>query len=209
MAQCYTTLDDNDLDHMFLQAPEVIQEVRSKGAVTDEFLDRLEIAKLPEGAHINRDSLVTWRQHAHVLSHDDSREKFINYLQMRADKNNPVLQLQLKQQNIAAKIVARETAASEKAAGVIREKVTKAAEKVAEKERRQALTPAQAKAEVLERKAESARRKVARVNESAERLRAALDIIGSRHIADENDNNFVNENDAMNENNFDEEYGII
>ena len=61
MAQCFTTMTPEDLDHMFLQAPEVIQQVWSNGAVTDELLDTLTIAKLSYGAHINRDSLVTWR----------------------------------------------------------------------------------------------------------------------------------------------------
>ena len=187
MAQCFTTMTPEDLDHMFLQAPEVIQQVRSNGAVTDELLDMLKIAKLSDGAHINRDSLVTWRQHAHVMSHVNSKAKFINYRQMRADRNNPALLLHLKQQEAAAKYVARETAAREKAAAVISERCLRAAEKVAEKERRQGLTPAEAKAEAVERKADCALKK-ARILESDERLRAALAVIGAEHLAEESDN---------------------
>ena len=187
MAQCYTKMSSKDLAHMFIHAPEVIQQVRSNGAVTDELLDTLKIAKLSGEAHINRDSLVTWRQHAHVLSHADSRAKFVDYLQMRADRNNPGLQLQLKQQELAAKFVARETAAREKAAAVISEREKRAAEKVAEKERRQSLTPAEAEAEAVERKAECARKKAAKVFETDERLRTALAVIGVQHVAEEND----------------------
>jgi hypothetical protein len=46
-AQCYSAIKDSDIDHMFAQAPEVIQQVRTNGAVTDELLDRLGIVKLP------------------------------------------------------------------------------------------------------------------------------------------------------------------
>lgn len=81
MAQCYSDISEDAMDHMFLHAPKVIAEVRSHGGVTDAFLDSLNIAKLPEGLRINRDDLVTWRQHAHVISHDDSRAKFVDYLQ--------------------------------------------------------------------------------------------------------------------------------
>jgi hypothetical protein len=86
MAQCYSTIKDSDIDHMFARAPEVIQSVRMNGAVTDKLLGRLGIVKLLNGAHINGDNLVTWRQHAHVMSHGNSKAKFVNYLQMRADK---------------------------------------------------------------------------------------------------------------------------
>ena len=187
MAQCYTTMTDEDLDHMFIHAPEVIQHVRSNGEVTDELLDTLKIVKLSGEAHINRDSLVTWRKHAHIMSHADSKAKFIDYLQMRADRNNPVLQLQLKQQEVAAKFVEREVAAREKAAAVISERALKAAEKVAEKVRRQSLTPAEAKAEAVEHKAECARKKAARILQSDERFREALAVASGQHVAEEDD----------------------
>ena len=125
MAQCYSEIPEEAIDDMFLHAPEVIARVRSHGAVTDAFFDELGIFKLPEGAHINRDALVTWRQHAHVMSHTDSRAKFVDYLQMRADRNNPTLQLQLKANEKAAKLLMRETAAREKAEVAARDKATR------------------------------------------------------------------------------------
>jgi hypothetical protein len=161
MAQCYSDITEDAMDHMFLHAPEVIARVRSHGAVTDVFLDELGIVKLPEGSHINRDALVTWRQHAHVMSHTDSRAKFVDYLQMRADRNNPALQLQLKEAEKAAKTLARETAAREKAEVAAREKAERESQKAAEKERRQRLSPAQKKAEIAQRKVEVAQRKAA------------------------------------------------
>lgn len=60
MAQCYSFIPEPDMDRMFLHAPEVIAKVRSDGRVTDAFLDSLDIVKLPDGSHINRDALVTW-----------------------------------------------------------------------------------------------------------------------------------------------------
>lgn len=202
MARCYSTISDDALDHMFINAPEVIEQVRLNGSITDDLLDRLKIAKLPEGQRINRDDLVTWRQHAHVLSHSDSKAKFINYLQMRADKNNPVLQLQLKQQEQAARIIARETAANEKTAAAIRDRDLKAADKAAEKERRNRLTPVEAKLEAAARKAETARKKAERIQLGAERLRIALDVVGAEHFPDENVENDANDNEPMDDDHF-------
>ena len=105
--------------------------------------------------------MVTWRQHAHVMSHTDSRAKFVDYLQMRTDRNNPALQLQLKANEKATKLLMRETAAREKAEVAARDKVTKESQKAAERERRQRLSPAEKKAEIAERKLEISRRKAA------------------------------------------------
>ena len=159
MAQCYSTISEQAMDHMFLHAPEVIAKVRSDGRVTDVFLDSLNIVKLPEGSHINRDDLVTWRQHAHVMSHNDSKAKFVDYLQMRADKNNPVLQLKLEQAEKAAKVLAREAAARDNAEKAARDKAVKESQRVAESERRRGLSAADKRAEAATRKVESAHRK--------------------------------------------------
>ena len=76
--QCYTEIPDAEMDHMLLHAPEVIQTVRANGVVPDKLLDTLGIFKLEESEHINRDGLVTWRQHAMVSSHVSSTEKLVN-----------------------------------------------------------------------------------------------------------------------------------
>lgn len=187
LSLCYSEISEEALDHMFLHAPEVIRKIRSDGAVTDVFLDDLEIVKLPEGMHINRDNLVTCRQHAHVMSHRDSEAKFVNYLQMRLDRNNPVLQLQIKQREQAAKIVLRETAAREKVDRAGREKALREVEKAAEKERRLRLSPAEKKAEIIERKAETYRRKAAAELQKADRLRNAMEMMGDVIVARAND----------------------
>lgn len=70
----------------------------------------------------------------------------------------------------------------------------KAAEKVAEKVRRQSLTPAEAKAEAVERKAECARKKAARILQSDERFREALAVASGQHVAEEDD--MMNEDDV-------------
>ena len=165
MAQCYSFIPEPDMDHMFLHAPEVIAKVRSDGRVTDAFLDSLDIVKLPDGSHINRDALVIWRQHAHVMSHRDSKAKFIDYLQIRADKNNPVLQLQLKQAEKAAKLLMRETASRDKAEAAVRDKAVKEFQKAAEK-----------RAEIAERKLVSARKKAALLQQNNARLQQAAAI---------------------------------
>lgn len=92
MDQCYTDITDEQENLLFIHAPEVIQHIRSEGNVSDEFLDSLGVPKLPGDKHINRDGLVPWRRHAYLLSHRYSKENFIDYLQIRNDKDNPVLQ---------------------------------------------------------------------------------------------------------------------
>lgn len=177
LAQSYTVLDDSVIDHMFLHAPEVIRTVVADGCVTDELLDSLNIVKLPGDLHINRDNLVTWRQHAHVLSHIDSKVKFVNYLQMRTERDDPVLQLQRKQQEQAAKVVLRATKLKEKEDNAVREKAHKAAEKAVEKDRRLGLTQEERKIEDTEKKSAAARIKILKAAESAEQLRNAVAVL--------------------------------
>ena len=177
LAQSYTVLDDGVIDHMFLHAPEVIRTVIADGCVTDSLLEFLEIVKLPEDLHIDSDNLVTWRQHAHVLSHTDSKAKFVNYLQMRTERDDPVLQLQRKQQEQAAKVVLRATKLKEKEDNAVREKALKAAEKAAEKDRRLALTQEERKIEDTERKSAAARSKILKAAASAEQLRNAVAVL--------------------------------
>ena len=122
---------------MSLQAPEVIHMRRAKECVKDVLLDELGICKLQGNMHINRDDLVTWRQHAHVLSHAASKEKFVDYLIMRNERNDPALQQQRKLQEQAAKVIQRAAAAQEKAEKVIRKKANTVAEKEGTERRKQ------------------------------------------------------------------------
>lgn len=164
------------MNHMFLQAPEVIQMIRTNGCVKDVQLDELGICKLQGNMHINRDDLVTWRQHAHVMSHAASKEKFVDYLLMRNERNDPALQQQRKMQEQAAKVIQRAAAAQEKAEKAIRERASKVAEKAAEKARRNALSAADKSTEDYAKKLEIAQRKVAKTFEAERRLRTALGV---------------------------------
>lgn len=144
--------------------------------------------------HINRDGLVTWRQHAQVMSHTASKAKFVDYLLMRSERNDPVLQQQRKLQAQAEKLIQRAAAAQEKAEIVEREKINKTLEKAAEKERREALTTAERKAEDTQKKLDNAERKAAKTLEAEERLRAALVIAAGFAAPPEN----AAANDEMN-----------
>jgi hypothetical protein len=118
---------------------------------------------------------------------------------MKADRNNPVLQLQIKEREKAAKIILRETAAKEKAEVVAREKAAKELERAAEKERRLRLSPAEKKAEIIERKAEAALRKAAVLLLNADRLRVAMEMIGEQNGAQAQDVVGAEEMDAVEE----------
>jgi hypothetical protein len=171
--QCYTEITDEEEDLLFIHAPEVIQRFRSEGSVTDAFLDTLGIPKLPGDRHIDRDGLVPWRRHTYMMSHRYSKENFVNYLQIRSDNNNPVLQQQKKQREQAAKIVRKAEILKEKEDLAATEKALKLAAKDAEKVRRAALTPSEKKAEDLERKLQLLIQKEAKRLDAEEKLARA------------------------------------
>ena len=175
--QCYTEIPDPEMDHMFLHAPEVIRTVRANGVVTDKLLDTLGIFKLEDGEHINRDGLVTWRQHAMVLSHVSSKEKFVDYLRMRAEKNDPAFQLRKKQEEQALKIIDRAAAVKAKEDLVLIEKANKVEERLAIKVRREALSTQERKAEEAEKREEAARKKAREQAEAEGQLRVAVGVV--------------------------------
>ena len=177
LGQCYTEMSDAEMDHMFLHAPEVIRTVRTDGVVTDKLLDALEVCKLPDGKHINRDGLVTWRQHAMVLSHVSSKEKFVDYLRMRTEKNDPAFQLRKKEEEQALKVIQRAAAAKAKEDLALVEKASKIAVRLAVKERRNSLSAEDRKAEDTEKKEEAARKKAKKQAEADEKLRIAVGVV--------------------------------
>ena len=105
MDQCYTPISPIDEQVLFLNAPEVIQHIRTEGCVTDLFLDSIGISKLPDGRHIDRDGLVPWRRHAYMISHAYSRTDYIDYIQIRNDNNDPLIQQQRKDRAQALKVI--------------------------------------------------------------------------------------------------------
>lgn len=171
--QCYTEITEEEEDCLFIHAPEVIQRFRSEGSVTDAFLDSLGIPKLPGDRHIDRDGLVPWRRHAYMMSHRYSKENFVNYLQIRSDNNNPVLQQQKKERELAAKLVRRAEVLREKEDQAAAEKALKLAAKDAEKVRRAGLTPLEKKAEDSERKIQILLEKEEKRLEAEEKLARA------------------------------------
>lgn len=173
MDQCYTEITDEEEDLLFIHAPEVIRRFRSEGSVTDAFLDTLGIPKLPGDRHIDRDDLVPWRRHAYVMSHRYSKENFVNFLQIRLDNKNPVLQQHKKDREQAEKLVMRANILKEKETLAANEKALKLAAKDAEKARRAGLTPSQKKAEDLERKVQALLQKAAKKIEKEEKLARA------------------------------------
>lgn len=177
MDQCYTDITDEQENQLFIHAPEVIQRIRSDGCVTDNFLDSIGIPKLPADKHIDRDGLVPWRRHAYLLSHRYSRESFVNYLQIRNDNNNPVLQQQKKDMEIAVKLVRKAENLKEKQEAAARDKAVKLVARTAEKARRDALTTADRKAEDRLKKLETIIRKAAKVQDAEDQLARARIIL--------------------------------
>lgn len=173
MDQCYTEITDEQEELLFIHAPEVIRQFRSEGSITDAFLDTLGIPKLPGDRHIDRDGLVPWRRHAYMLSHTYSKENFVNYLQIRNDNKNPVLQQQKKDRELAEKLVRRAQILQDRNDLAAHEKALKLAAKNAEKIRRAGLTPALRKAEDVQKKLQLVAQRAAKQLQEEEKLARA------------------------------------
>lgn len=174
LEQCYTDITIPEEEVLFRHAPEVIQHIRTEGCVTDQFLDSLGIPKLPNGRHIDRDGLVPWRRHAYMMSHTYSKLNFIDYLQIRNDNNNPILQQRKKEREQALRVVNRAAAVKQKEVLAASDKLMKVAARAAEKGRRQSLTVAERKFEDQQKRALVASAKTARAHAAELELAQAV-----------------------------------
>ena len=82
-----------------------------------------------------------------MMSHTYSKLNFIDYLQIRNDNNNPILQQRKKEREQALKVVNRVAAVKQKEVLAASDKLMKVAARAAEKGRRQSLTVAERKFE--------------------------------------------------------------
>lgn len=178
MDQCYTDITDEQEILLFQHAPEVIQRIRTDGCVTDLFLDSIGVPKLQGKLHVDRDGLVPWRRHAYLMSHTYSKADFIDYLKIKNDNNNPVLQQQKKDREQALKIVRKAEILKDREDLAAREKAAKVAEKTEEKARRDALTLTERKAEDQMKKLQNSVIKAAKLQAAAEQLAQAMIVIG-------------------------------
>lgn len=160
--KCITDIPPADYDNIIRNAPEMIEEARTIGRVSEETMDRLNIIKLGEDEYIRRDELGLTRQGALLVNCDDSIERERAY-QNRHNEPTAAVQLQTAQKLVeAAEKAARKKAANEE-------------KKAAEKTRRSLLTGEERKAESDAKKATLAQRKAATLAKlhAAEQLVAA------------------------------------
>lgn len=108
-----------------------------------------------------------------MLSHTYSKENFVNYLQIRNDNKNPVLQQQKKDRELAEKLVRRAQILQDREDLAAHEKALKLAAKNAEKIRRAGLTPAQRKAENVQKKLQLVAQRAAKQLQEEEKLARA------------------------------------
>lgn len=179
MDQCYTDITIPEEEVLFSHAPEVIQHIRTEGCVTDQYLDSLGIPKLPDGRHIDRDGLVPWRRHAYLMSHAYSKLDFIDYLQIRSDNNNPILQQQKKDRELALKVVNRAAAIKHREDLAASDKLMKVAARAAEKVRRGSLTAADRRLEDQQKQANAAAAKLAKTQAAEAELAQAIHLLQS------------------------------
>lgn len=76
MAQCYYDIEESQLNTMITSLPQAINEIKSKGMLSEDFMNDQGIVKTVVG----RDKLVLNRQYATILSHPEISGKFHGYL---------------------------------------------------------------------------------------------------------------------------------
>lgn len=175
---CYTTFADDELKNIHTHFPEMISIQKEFGRVTNLDLDRLGIAKLPDGEHKDRDALCLAQQGPVDLTHHETRQREIAYAQRHETA-------------AAQKEIVKATALVEKEVEAARELVAKSKEKndkaratATEKARVKALAPQQRKtdASCLAKKAATIAKKekaTKRKEEAAVKVAAAAALVNA------------------------------
>jgi hypothetical protein len=65
---CSTTIADDEMANIILNAPEMIQAAQKDGIVSNELMDSLDIVKLPVGEHINKDNNTYYKSSCCVIN---------------------------------------------------------------------------------------------------------------------------------------------
>ena len=180
MRQSFYELTAEEKNLLISCKDQVVEQFRSTGRVTNEFLDSLDIPKCPEAA--NRDELILSRQDVQLITHEDSVTRF---LAMRA-RNDP-----------SVKDLEKRKADAEKRLQTIRkerqkqqERDQKKAEKQLlseqEKVRRQSLTKLQRQQEAANKKTIAQNKKALKEQEKFRKIEEtnifieeAMDLLGN------------------------------
>lgn len=152
MSQCYTKIPKEEQGKMKAALPQLVKIMRENGRITDIEMDNLNIMKLPEEYHIDRDNFVLWRQHAQLITHDVRLEYFKDYLEERCKRTDKdQIELGKRKRELEKEIQAFENAANKKRLQEETKK-TKAEQKDQEKLRMNSISKEIREAEILERK---------------------------------------------------------
>lgn len=152
MAQSFCELDSETLFHMKEVAPELIDELRSTGKITDSHMDTLNIPRMEGDEGIEHSSEVYWKGLAGLLTADDTVVKYRDYIQEQKDKKDPVKVAAKKAEANSMKALAKnsrlEAAREKKEADQLAKKKARETEKA----RWSSMTPGQRKAETLKKR---------------------------------------------------------
>jgi hypothetical protein len=165
MKQCYTDLTLQQLEHMKICAPALIQVLLQNGEIKEADYDQFDIPKLPDEDYEVRDELVLHRQRCVILTHKDTVVRFREHVQIKADANNPEFRSHMAVLHKHLK------------------KVNSNNIKELERKRVDSLPPAEKLEETNKRKSEAAKKrsdKVAKEKESAAELAAALKFMNGK-----------------------------
>jgi hypothetical protein len=95
MSQGTFCLSNADKNNMLEKVPLCIQALLDEGQLRDSFLDEQGIVRM-DGDTAEFSSKVYNQQHAHILNHQMSKARYINYRQKKLDAANPELQAALR-----------------------------------------------------------------------------------------------------------------
>jgi isoleucyl-tRNA synthetase len=166
---CYTSITDPEMDHVLENFNPMLAIQGVNGRVTNAVMDTLNICKLPDGEHKDRDYLTFCQQGPMVITHAETRAREIAWGNRKE----------------VAK-VASERAKAEALIAKNAEKVAKEAADKVEKERLKAMTPAARKLDpatmekarvAKEKREKSAAAKKEKETLDAQNLAAAIELV--------------------------------
>lgn len=165
---CYTSLEEGDLENIRNHAPEMIAETRRVGRLSNEFMDDLNIAKLPEGEHRDRDMACLAQQGPVCLTHAATRAREEAYAQRKIQAAHQAS-------------VDRAQALIDSNAQAARKLAEANARKIAETARISQLSPEAKAAEIRAKKAADLLKKIAATLAKEEKARIVAERLQAAH----------------------------
>jgi hypothetical protein len=181
MSKTKASITREEEEHLYACKPLVVAEFMREGRASDAFLDSIGVAKDFHGK--SRDDLVLSRQDAQILTHASTARRFNEAKAKREMEADPVHKAFEKRLTDAARMVKKAAKAATNAEAKTAQKHAKEQEKAAEKARFSALSKADQKAELAEKKEAKRLEKLEKEGLAQRQLEESMELLGPQVVA--------------------------